>query len=326
MNSRRWAAIFAAEGAICAALTLWMRGTAFFDVCALAFPFAQLGTGLRALSLLGGGWNALAIILYAGISLAPLAAFTARSVRRGFHAEELLLPLLTITLFGALYAMINPAMLDGWIAGGRELGLPMLGGILYTELLAYLVLRLLRAAFGADTVGLRRCFRAVLLVLTAIFVYCAFGAQLQALLTNWKRLLDGNTSGVVGNLTGGRSLGLTQLFLILRYLTEAAPYLLDVWVIAAALELLTAREKKDADLAANAAEQIARRCRIGLGVSVLSELALDILQELAGRMLLSTAFSVTLPLSSIAFCLAALLLVRLMQENRKLRADNDLFI
>ena len=44
------------------------------------------------------------------------------------------------------------------------------------------------------------------------------------------------------------------------------------------------------------------------------------------KRLRSAALTVTLPLVPLAFCLAALILARLVQENRKLRADNDLFI
>ena len=113
---------------------------------------------------------------------------------------------------------------------------------------------------------------------------------------------------------------------MLRYAADAAPYVLDVWVILAALTLLRARAARDADGAEEAAEAVTRRCRIALSASVLAELALDLLQLLFMKRLRSAALTVTLPLVPLAFCLAALILARLVQENRKLRADNDLFI
>lgn len=326
MIQKRWLAVFCAEGAVCAGLTLLLRGSSLFDAGIFAFPFAQLGAGLRALSLMGGGWNVLAIVLYALLALLPMAGFVYAAQKKRLHTEELLLPLLSVTLFAVLYAMINPSQAERYFSMDRSFASALLGAVVYTQCIAYAVLRLLRTTFSADADGLRRCFRAVLLVLAAFFVYCAFGAQLHTLLADWKTLAEGNTAGAVGNLAGGRSLRLTQFFLLLRYLAEAAPYLLDVWVILAALELLSARMKADAASAADAAGQIARRCRISLSVSVLTELTLDVLQALAAGKLLNTAFSVKLPLISIAFCLAALLLVRLMQENRRLRDDNDLFI
>ena len=229
MNTKKIAALLAAEGAVCAALTLLMRGTALLDAGVLAFPFAQLGAGLRALSLLGGACNVLAVALYVCVSLAPLALFTARALRRGFHAEDLLLPLLTLSLFGALYAMVNPAMLDSWIVGGRTLGLPVLGGVLYAEALAYALLRLLRAAFSAEAARLRQYFTAVLVLAAAVFIYCAFGSSLRTLLLSLDTLHTQNTASASDAAFFGSTLpalGSTEVFLVLRYAADAAPYVL----------------------------------------------------------------------------------------------------
>lgn len=329
MNSKKIAVLLAAEGAVCAVLTFLMRGMMLLDAGVLAFPFAQLGAGLRALSLLGGVCNVLAVALYVCISLAPLALFTARALRRGFHAEDLLLPLLTLSLFGALYAMVNPAMLDSWIVGGRTLGLPVLGGVLYAEVLAYALLRLLRAAFSAEAARLRQYFTAALVLAAAVFVFCAFGSSLRTLLLSLDTLHTQNTASASDAAFFGSTLpelGWTEAFLVLRYAADAAPYVLDMWVILAALTLLRARAAGNADGAEEAAETVTRRCRIALSASVLAELALDLLQLLFMKRLRSAALTVTLPLVPLAFCLAALILARLVQENRKLRADNDLFI
>ena len=69
MKERRWIAAFAAEGVLCAGLTLLLNGSAAADAGLMAFPFAQIGAGLRALSLMGGVRNVLAIMLYAAVSL-----------------------------------------------------------------------------------------------------------------------------------------------------------------------------------------------------------------------------------------------------------------
>lgn len=63
MKERRWIAAFAAEGVLCAGLTLLLNGSAAADAGLMAFPFAQIGAGLRALSLMGGVRNVLAIML-----------------------------------------------------------------------------------------------------------------------------------------------------------------------------------------------------------------------------------------------------------------------
>ena len=163
----------------------------------------------------------------------------------------------------------------------------------------------------------------------AAFIFCAFGSSLRTLLLSLDTLHTQNTASASDAAFFGSmlpELGWTEAFLVLRYAADAAPYVLDVWVILAALTLLRARAAGDADGAEAAAETVTRRCRIALSASVLAELALDLLQLLFMKRLRSAALTVTLPLVPLAFCLAALILARLVQENRKLRADNDLFI
>ena len=72
--------------------------------------------------------------------------------------------------------------------------------------------------------------------------------------------------------------------------------------------------------------RVAHRRKKTLRFTLLAGLAVNLAQVLLARQLRSIALNVSLPLSTVALCLAALLLARVMQENRKLREDNDLFI
>ena len=88
MKKRRWIAAFAAEGVLCAGLTLLLNGSAAADAGLMAFPFAQIGAGLRALSLMGGVRNVLAIMLYAAVSLLPAGLLAAVCRKRKPVAED----------------------------------------------------------------------------------------------------------------------------------------------------------------------------------------------------------------------------------------------
>lgn len=318
MKQKKWILIFAAEAILCAVLAVLLRDTFRADAGVLAVPFAQLGQGLRALSLSGAAGNVAAIALYAAICLLPAAIFVRHLRRTGPAAEELCLLLLSATLFGVLYVMINPALLDRLPVPDRAFGQAVLGGLVWCELCAYGVLRLLRGAFGADQAALHRYARWGLLLLAAVYVYCASGQTVTALLARFDALYAANTDH-----TG---LGLTKAFFILRALGDAAVYTLDVWVILAGLRLLAAREAEDGALAAEAAELTARRCRTALSVTMLLSLLLYLAQIAFAAGLRQVALEVSLPLGSIAFCLGALLLARLVQENHRLQADNDMFI
>ena len=118
MKERRWIAAFAAEGVLCAGLTLLLNGSAAADAGLMAFPFAQIGAGLRALSLMGGVRNVLAIMLYAAVSLLPAGLLAAVCRKRKPVGEDGLLLLMSVTLFGTLWAAVNLAWLaQRWFAG-----------------------------------------------------------------------------------------------------------------------------------------------------------------------------------------------------------------
>lgn len=317
MGQKQWIWLFAAEAVSCAALSVLLRGTAGMDAGVLAFPFAQIGRGLRALSLSGAAGNAAAIALYVLLSLIPAAAFVLRLRRAERDGEDALLLLMSATLFGVLYLMINPALL-GRSNIPASMVRPALGGLVYAELCAYAVLRVLRGAFDANAARLRRYLRALLLALAAVLVYAASGGTATDLLDGLESLKKANT--------GSTGLGWTQAFLTVRALAGAVTPVLDVWVIFAALRLIDARAAGEIGPAEQAAQTLAARCRAGLSISVLLSLTVYLAQVLFSERLRQVALDVTFPLTSIAFCLGALLLARLMQENRRLQADNDLFI
>lgn len=317
MGQKQWIWLFAAEAALCAALSVLLRGTAGMDAGVLAFPFAQIGRGLRALSLSGAAGNAAAIALYVLLSLIPAAAFVLRLRRAERDGEDALLLLMSATLFGVLYFMVNPALL-GRSNIPASMVRPALGGLVYAELCAYAVLRVLRGAFDANAARLRRYLRALLLALAAVLVYAASGGTATELLDGLESLKKANT--------GSTGLGWTQAFLTVRALAGAVTPVLDVWVIFAALRLIDARAAGEIGPAEQAAQTLAARCRAGLSISVLLSLTVYLAQVLFSERLRQVALDVTFPLTSIAFCLGALLLARLMQENRRLQADNDLFI
>ena len=318
MKKKRWAMVFAAEALLCAALTVLLRGTALFDAGILAFPFAQLGAGLRALSLMGGGWNVLAIALYLLLVAGAVgAAVWAYFKLFSKHEEDWLLFIICVTFGVTLYAMVNPQLLARKFFAGRELGPAMLGGLFYTELIVYVLLRLLRAAGEADTRALRRYVRWVLAAIAAVFVYSAFAGALQGCLQELEEISASNPTVeefpqmAVG--VAAPSLLWTQGIIVARYLLSAVSDVLGVWVILEALALLAAQDVGDAALASQCAEAIAKRSTFALRVTLWSGVVVNLYQVALARRLRSIALNVTLPLGAVAVCLGALLLARLMQ-------------
>lgn len=310
--------LLAAEAVLCLAVCGLQNFLSGALPALLGFPFAPIGQGLRALSLSGGPGNTAAIVLYVLLSLLPLGALALIRRRRKLAAEDGLLALLSPVLFAVLYFMINPGLLGP--VGQGAVGQAMLGGCVYSLLIGYLVLRVLRYFFRAETEKLHRCLSALLWALCFLLVYAAFGSGFEDYLSSVEALRAGNTGVYSG-------LALSEGFLFLRWLVSALPYVLDVLVIFALLGLLRERRKdRFSPEAVEAANTLSRRCGWALAVTVLSTAGMNLLQLCFYSRLRDVSGSVILPLSSVVLVLGALLLAHYAQEAKEMKDDNDLFI
>ncbi|MEG0019990.1 MAG: hypothetical protein RR728_05530, partial [Oscillospiraceae bacterium] len=142
----------------------------------LAFPFEQIGDGLRSLSLSGSMGNAAAILLYIIVSLLPLAFLLVRKPFK-FYPEDTLIALSCLSLFFVLYQMINPGdiAIGGGFAQGLDMAKAVLGGTLYSVLVGYLILHMLRVFFIKGQANLLRRLYILLFLLNMLFVLKIFG-------------------------------------------------------------------------------------------------------------------------------------------------------
>lgn len=322
MKSKFYCALLIAEAAACVAFAVARASFSGIFSAAMAFPFEQIGLGLRALSLSGGAGNAAALAIYVILGLLPLSALPILRKRRGLFAEDGLLGLLSAAVFFNLYFMINPGIM-GAMAGGmteQAIGKAVLGGIVYSIICGYFVLRALRLFFHSAAQKLMRYMSIMLGVLGVCFIYLVFGACFGGMLESVALLRAGNA--------GNESLlGASYVFLALQFAVNALPYVFDLLVIFAAFGLLAElqADRYSAETVA-AAERVSRLCITALTVTALTNIGFNVLQLLFIKTALIINISVNVPVISIAFVLAALLLTRFIAENKKLKDDNDLFI
>jgi hypothetical protein len=314
--------LLAAEAAACIVLQILRASFAGAFSAAMAFPFEQIGLWLRALSLSGVPGNIAAWTLYAAVCLAPVAVLLVLIKRRAYHPEDWLLALLSVALFAVLYLMVNPAVISSLFHGapGLAVGKAVLGGAAYSVLCGYLVLRVLRMFFAGSTDKLQKYMAALLFLMNLLFVYAASGAC-------FGKLLDSIETLRAGNAGNERLLGPSYIFLVLQFAVDALPYILDVFVAFAALRLLDAmRTDRYSQQSVEAAVRLSRLCGAALAAAMIANIAFNLLQLLFAKMLLVINGSVQIPVLSIAFVLAALLLARFAAENKRLKDDNDMFI
>ena len=320
--------VLAAETAVCIVMYATQISFAGVFPTVMAFPFEQIGIGLRALSLSGDPGNVAAIVIYAALCLSPVAIMLSLRKRRKLCAEDLLLALLCVVLFAVLYFMVNPGLIGTSMGGaakaigpaGQAIGKAVLGGMVYSILCGYFVLRLLRLFFYSTNRKLADYMTVFLCLLNILFVYLAFGASFGTLLDSVRALQAGN----IGN---ENLLGAGYAFLGLQFIINALPYLLDVAIAFAAIRLLEElRADRYSSESVAAVRRVSRLCAVALTVTVLSNIAFNLIQFLFAKSLMNINVSVDFPVLSIAFVLTALLLTRFVTDNKRLKDDNDMFI
>ncbi len=288
------------------------------SVSALTYPFSLAAQGLRQLSLSGGAGNVLAIALYLLISCLPLTFL----FRRKLHWEDGLLGLLTVLLLFGLYGMINPGMLSRRmvIPVDGEYESALLSVLIWSVLAAYGVLRLIRRISGADRRGLYQILAGLLCLLAVVLVYLIFGSGLNQL---GRSLAFLENQGGVSQAQRAVSCG----FIAVQFLVDMVPYGADLWVLFLLLSLLQllGEDPGSAQLL-TAGRRISRVCMLSLVIVTLSQVFFNLAQVAFLPSLLHVRVEVQLPLLSLLFLLAVLLLVQFLLENKELQDDNDLFI
>ena len=168
-------ALLTAEAAVCIALLTYVAaageqgaGGALYGV-----PFAQIGAGLRTMSLSGAAGNAAAFVLYLIICLSPCAVLLLLHRRGSLCRDDILLPVLSAVLFPLMYLLINPGL------SASRLGMPdmksmsvaLYNALLLTLIAGYLVLRFIHSVSRADEPKLHRYLKKLLAVICAVFVF-----------------------------------------------------------------------------------------------------------------------------------------------------------
>lgn len=321
MNSKRMyiaLGVFALLCALSGALPGVEAGT---FALIMSFPFQLISMGLRALSLSGSGGNAAAIVIYIVVCLIP-GGVALWLLKKKLNIEDILIAVFTAMMFAAIYYMINPTLLAGHFGSEfNSLVRAILGGCCWCVVICWVILKLIRRAEASDRTGLQRLFKICLGFVAFFFVAVAFTGAIGEFAGSWASLKESNTALERSELVP------TAIFLALKAIINALPYALDALIAVKAMELLTAMST-DAygALTVEKGEEVSRLAVLSLKLTVILSLVFNLLQMVFIRKLLVVDVELVLPLVSIAFMLAAVLLSRLLRENKALKDDNDMFI
>ena len=282
---------------------------------AAAFPFEQIAAGLNFLSKEGPAGRGLAAALWIGLSLIP--AMTAFRYGKGKETgpEKITLYVLSAVILLALYGMVNPQLfrpetLPEGFSVYPKLVNASLGISVWSFLVLYITLRLIRLFRQGDKRQLFGYMQAVLYALCAVFAAAAAGSL----------------AGGAASLSDPSKTHVDQGFGIIFHAAKFIPYLFDIAIIIRVLKLFEIASTDRQEGIVEAAGRVSGICCRALITTTAVTAAVNILQVILMPGLSDISITMDIPTIDIAFTVMILLFSRLLAENRKLRDDNELFI
>lgn len=283
----------------------------------LGFPFEQLGLVLRKLSLSGSAGNVLAIIIYVLLSLSPIIVRAFFIKKKQLCVEDTLLVVLGGLLFGTLYLMINPTMMQVVFGDiGTAMNGSVFGACIYSVLVGYFLLCMLRRLVKAGAGEFKKYAAPVMWFMNIMYVYIIVGEIFGEYINSLKQLKSMEMDSAL-------NIGVMSV----RYVVDALPYVFSIFVVFALLKLLgVLRIDGHSDNTIKAAGRLSRVSSVTLVITIISSVFVNIFQLVAASGLNTVKTTVSIPVEQIIFLMAVLLIARYIGENKKLKEDNDMFI
>lgn len=309
----------------------------------IIFFWKQAGGILRAMSLSGAAGNLTAWVILALAGGSPLILWGILGIRKKVKKIDLLLIPISAVLTAGLWFMANPTYMTRYLAHGMEdAGIYMFTGVICALVLAWGILRFLGSS---ERLGRRRLIRSLEILLGIYVVLTAAGLCLDCrtrLWESWSGLYHGNTwahgqesfggmaSGMTPGIASGMapgSLAVSGFFLILQAVAEYLPGFLELILFGFVICLLRSCERENFSMESlQWAERLKRWSGRFLGIILLGNAGVNLLQLLFAGYILQGNYRVLLPVWEAVAVLGILLLSRFYLESRRLKEENDGFI
>ena len=296
MSRKKLFAILAAESvAIIALYVLTARMQETFSAI-YNFPFEQIGLGLRALHGLGG------------FGVGAAFALPAVCGRRKSAWEKALLGLVSFSLLTTLYVMTDPQCIELPYTDSDYIVKTSFSMTTWSALILYFIVFAVRLMREGDRDKLMDYFGMALYALSMLCTACI--------------IILG--TGSAQNIRFSDRQTVDTAFALLQFAVAALPYVLDIMIVIHVGELADAVRR--GEKLTEKADGLTKLCCVSLIAPSAATVGFNFLQEAFINVRTYIAVSLNIPVFSVVFTLFALLLTRLLIENRRLRDDNDLFI
>ena len=274
----------------------------------LSFPLEPVGKGISALFARGGVFGGLGAMFIAAGALLPLLLLLKIVPGKGASVQRaaalVLVPVAAFTLFvSAVPAPFTPAGLTPAMTRAAA------NVTLWSFVFVFLAVLFVRKTRSADEKGLVSALKFVLAGVSLCFLLEAFTA----------------IGGLITELTDRLTLP-DRLFAVLRVWAGLLPRLFGLAAVFPAFGLLDALSGDDRLAAAKSANSLTKCSAAGLVVSLFVLAVVNLAQTVFLKTLPNSSVTSDVPLLGIVFFVLSLALTRLVEVNRRLKDDNDLFI
>lgn len=267
-------------------------------------PLLVIAKLLRQLSLTSAIHNMLAIVIYLFLATTPLMILVAIIIkRRKLNIEDYLLVIISISLFIGLYLLINPGLISIQIYYAIS---PMITSLI----LAYIVFKILRIAKNVNSAKIGKVINGFLYLTMTLFILIAWFMLIQGLDVITNTTIDNNTT-----------------IKLLQQAINFIAYLLEIIIINKLIRLLSVyqNDKYDAKISVLAAS-LSKLIRRSINFVVGGSIVIQALYLCFAAYITDINISINFPFTSLIFVFVILFIVNIIEENRQLKDDNDLFI
>lgn len=279
----------------------------------ICMPLSLIGLLLGKTAASGTVGNAFAVMGYGLLCFLPLSFALKNCRNKEQRAENASLTVLSVVSAVVFPLLSNPSLLIAKLPQHTEEMMQVVQTGLcltvYSVLVCFLILRLLRLFGNADTQKLYRYADRMLCGLAALFAASAASICTQTLFTQLSKAQSAADSFLAVILFAG----------------GVFPYAADIAVVLAVSDVLHSRQA-ETDVFMQKVNAVSRLCCLSLSVMVAVHTAVNILYVVLLQNVSSFSVSLSIPFVSLAFVLCVLLFARLLLENRRLNDDNALFI
>lgn len=290
----------------------------------LSLPFELTGAGLRRLSLSSDTGNILAMIIYIFFSLIPILFMTIKIKKHGWNKIDIILPITSVYSFYMIYCFINP-----WLIGKQfpeQVADPSflsvetlsLSIVYYSFWISYAILHAVRRLSTANLANnshiLCKGLQKILFIITVIYTFFL------GYFSTFQLFADMNKNRIE------KRAAINDLFLLIKYLLDSLPVLFTILILISGILLLESMFINRPEEEMAAAHKLGMISRRTVYITIISNIALNMIQILLSGMLNDTNYHLDFSFTPLIISFSAMILSGYFKKTKSLMDDNELFI